>query len=510
VVPARDGGSVGYSAFHSRRRLGGVGASGYDPDMLLALLIYAYSQGVRSSRQIERRCVTDVAFRVLCAQDIPDHATIARFRVEHQDTFAALFTQVLLVAAEAGLARLGTVAIDGTKIPGNASIDANRGQEWLQAQVRQLVDEAQRLDAAEQAVSTAAGSSDGGDDHDGDKLPARLRDRSHRTERIRQAAQQVAEQLRQRDRAEQEREETALARRRRSEAGGPVVGRIPDGPHRLAEAQAHLTREIAAHQAKLDRHAAILAAGRRPMGRPPVPMEQSTRVLRARRVVQAAIDAQDKAASAAESKEAAVKHRRPKHLANVVANTTDPQSRIMPTRKGFLQGYNAQIAVSADHLIVAVSLGQSTNDQACLLPMMHATKEMADRLHAFTGSLDHVVGTVLADAGYASDTNLAASGPDRLIALGKGRDQSKTASHEPVHGPPPPDATPRQAMAHRLLTEEGRALYKRRGATVEPVIGNLKTILGRFSRRGLNAALGELQLAATACNLLKIHRAAAA
>lgn len=498
------------SAFHSRRRLGGVGTAGYDPEMLLALLIFAYCQGVRSSRQIERRCVTDVAFRVLCAQDIPDHATIARFRAEHQDTFATLFTQVLLVAAEAGLARLGTVAIDGTKIPANASIDANRGEEWLQAQVRLLVSEAQRLDAAEEVAATAAGSNnDGNDDSDGQRLPVRLRDRSHRTQRIRQAAQEVTEQIRRRERADQEREEAALARRRRSEAGAPMVGRIPDGPHRLAEAQAHLAREIAAHQAKLDRHAAILAAGRRPMGRPPFPMEQSVRVRRARRVVQAAIDAQDKAAAGG-SADAAGKRRRPKQLPNVVANTTDPQSRIMPTRKGFLQGYNAQIAVSADHLILAVSLGQSTNDQACLVPMMHATQEVADRLHAFTGNDEHVVGTVLADAGYASDANLTASGPDRLIALGKGRDQAKAASREPVQGPPATDATPRQAMAHRLRTEEGKALYKRRGATVEPVIGNLKTILGRFSRRGRNAALGELQLAATACNLLKVYRAAAA
>lgn len=246
------------------------------------------------------------------------------------------------------------------------------------------------------------------------------------------------------------------------------------------------------------------------MGRPPVPMEQSTRVLRAGRVVQAAIDAQDKTASASGSRDAAVKHRKPKHLPNVVANTTDPQSRIMPTRKGFLQGYNAQIAVSADQLILAVSLGQSTNDQACFVPMMHATQKAADRLHAFTGNNAHVVGTVLADAGYATDSNLAASGPDRLIALGKGRDQSKAASREPTQGPPAADATARQAMSHRLRTEEGKALYKRRGATVEPAIGNLKKILDRFSRRGLNAALGELQLAATACNLLKIYRAAAA
>jgi Transposase DDE domain len=246
------------------------------------------------------------------------------------------------------------------------------------------------------------------------------------------------------------------------------------------------------------------------MGGPPVPIEQSTRVLRARRVVQAASHAQGKAASAGESKAAAFKHRKPKHLPNVVANTTDPQSRIMPTRTGFLQGYNAQIAVSADQVIVAVSLGQSTNDQACFVPMMHATQNAADHMHAFTDNDNHVVGTVLADAGYATDANLAAAGPDRLIALGKGRDQSKAAAREPAQGPPPADATVRQAMSHRLRTKEGKALYKRRGATVEPAIGNLKKVLDRFSRRGLNAALGELHLAATACNLLKIYRAATA
>ena len=89
------------TAFHAGRR-GGVGAAAYDPDMLLALLIYACCEGVRSSRQIERRCLSDVAVRVLCAQDVPDHATIARFRCEHDDVFAALFTQVLQVAAGAG------------------------------------------------------------------------------------------------------------------------------------------------------------------------------------------------------------------------------------------------------------------------------------------------------------------------------------------------------------------------------------------------------------------------
>jgi transposase len=124
------------SALEMSRRIGGAGAAGYDPRMLLALLMYAYCRGVRSSRQIERLCSTDVAFRVLCAQDGPDHCTISRFRSDCQDAFEDLFAQVLLIAARAGLARFGTVAIDGTKIPANASIDANRGQEWLQQKVR--------------------------------------------------------------------------------------------------------------------------------------------------------------------------------------------------------------------------------------------------------------------------------------------------------------------------------------------------------------------------------------
>ena len=477
-------------AFHARRRVGGAGAAGYDPDMLLALLIYAYCQGVRSSRQIEARCVTDVAFRVLCAQDGPDHATIARFRAQNQDAFETLFTQVLLVAARAGLGRLGTVAIDGTKIAASASLDANRGREWLERQVSQIVAEAGELDAAEDAAGAAAGP--------GDRLPGPLADRTGRAERLRQAAREVAAQAQRRERAGQQRQEAALARRRRSEAGEPVVGRIPDGPHRLAEARAHLAREIAVHQAKLGRHAAITAAGKRPMGRPPVPMEDSSRVQRARRVVKAAIAASQAAAPAAGKGQ----------LPGAVANTTDPQSRIMPTRRGFLQGYNAQLAVSSDQIIIAASLTQSTSDLACLMPMMAAAQHAAAALHAATGSSHHLIGTVLADAGYASDANLAADGPDRLIALGKGRDQAKTATRQPAHGPPPPRATPRQAMSHRLRTQEGSTLYKRRGATVEPAIGNLKKILDRFSRRGQAAAASELQLAAAAFNLLKIHRAA--
>jgi transposase len=488
--------AVDTSAFDRCRRLGGAGAPGYDPCMLLGLLVYAYCRGVRSSRQVERLCATDVAFRVLCAQDVPDHSTIARFRADCQDAFTVLFTQVLLVAAEAGLARFGTVAIDGTKVAANASLDANRGQEWLERQVAEMIQDAEQTDAGEDAA--AAGGSQGSTD----RVPGPLGDRTGRARRIREAAAEVAAQAGRRARADQQRDKAALERRR-SEAGEPVRGRIPEGPHRLGEAKAHLAREVAEHQAKLDRRAAAIAEGRVLPGRPPVPMEASSRVARARRVVQAAEQAVEPVPGKATKASRAAAAGLPK----VVANTTDPQSRIMPTRKGFVQGYNTQVAVTADQVIVAVAVGQATTDQASFVPMVHAAQEAAALLHAHTGSDEHVIGVVLADAGYASDANLAAPGPPRLIALGKNRDQFHAAETTPVTGPPPQGATPRQAMDHRLRTTEGIEQYKRRGATVEPGIGNLKKIIDRFSRRGLDNALSEIHLAATAFNLLKIHRA---
>jgi transposase len=482
------------------RRRGGAGAPGYDPRMLFALLVYAYCQGVRSSRQIERLCVTDVAFRVLCAQDGPDHATIARFRADARDAFTNLFSQVLMVAAEAGLGRFGTVAIDGTKIAANASIDANRGKEWFDRQAAGVVADAEDTDGAEDAAAAREG-----DDAGLDRVPASLGDRTRRAERIRQAADELRTQLQRRARADEDRRASAIARRRRSEQGQPVVGRIPDGPHRLPEARAHLAREIAAHQAKLDRYATLIAAGKKPMGRPPVPMEDSTRVQRARQVVRNAEAAERVAAATGGSSTAQAKR-----LPKVVANTTDPESRIMPTRKGFLQGYNAQVAVTGDQLIIAVQVGQSTNDQGCFIPMMRAAQDVAARIHTTTGNSDHVIETVLADAGYNSDANLTAAGPDRLIALGKERDQARAWVDQPADGPPPADASPRDANGHRLRTPAGRALYKRRGATVEPGIGNLKKIIDRFSRRGLDNVTNELRLAAIAFNIMKIHGATAA
>lgn len=486
------------SAFEVSRRRGGVGTAGYDPRMLLSLLVYAYCRGVRSSRQIERLCHTDIAFKVLCAGDIPDHATIARFRAGSEKAFAGLFAQVLMIAARAGLARFGTIAIDGTKIPANASIDANRGADWFDQQTTQIaagiVEEAQKVDEAENANAARGAVADG------DRLPRTLASRAERADRIGRAEAELTEQQQRLGAEDKARSESAQVRLETSRAGQPVRGRIPDGPLRLAEAKAHLDRELRDHQAKLDRRAALIAAGKKPMGARPVPTEEHSRIIRARRVVAAA----EAAATDATQKKDASK----KSLPKTVANLTDPDSRIMPTRRGFLQGYNAQVAVTGDHIIIAIDTTQNPNDMTSFVPMMTVAVAAADTAHRATGSPEHQIGVVLADAGYCSNSNLNAPGPDRLIALGKSREQAAAARQSPTAGPPPVGATTREVMAHRLRTPEGAAAYKRRGATVEPSIGTLKTILARFSRRGLTAARSELNLAAAAYNLRKIHTAA--
>lgn len=245
------------------------------------------------------------------------------------------------------------------------------------------------------------------------------------------------------------------------------------------------------------------------MGCPPVPVDDHSSVVRSRRAVEAALAAEATRTAAKTDSLAATRPHSAK-LPKTVANITDPSSRLMPTRRGFLQGYNAQVAVTSDQMIVAVQVSQSPNDMAAFTPMIAAAKAAAQRLHEQTGRDEHTIGVVLADAGYCSDANLAAPGPDRLIAISKSRDQLKTAREHPTSGPPPTGCSPRQAMDHRLRTVEGVALYKRRGATVEPGIGNLKKIIDRFSRRGRDAAASKLHLAATGFNLMKIHRAAAA
>src|SRR4029450_1930160 len=141
--------AIDLGAFYAEYRDDGWGRAAFDPKMMVALLLYAYAVGERSSRQIERRWRECVAFRVICANRIPDHATIARFRVRHEQALAATFTQVLVLSARAGVVSVGVVALDGSPISGNASPGATRTYATIREEVDAILEQAAETDAAE-------------------------------------------------------------------------------------------------------------------------------------------------------------------------------------------------------------------------------------------------------------------------------------------------------------------------------------------------------------------------
>lgn len=500
--------------FEATAKLGAAGRAPFDPSTLLGILVYGYAHGQRSSRQLERLCEVDVAFRVLAGNEVPDHTTLARFRQRHEAAFTDLFTQVLLLCGRAGLGRLGIVAIDGTKIAADASAQANRSEqalrEHLRRQAEQAVTEAAQVDQAEDERYGPAR---------GDELPPQWRSGDRRS-RIRAAlrdleadTEQRQTQQRERQAGRQDRAAQYLQRVEDVTAGRRArAGRPPADADRVTAAQGRLVKAQEQAQKRQqqwhDKQAAAAAQGQAVIGRPPAAVEQHWQVRRAAQRLEHAQAAQaarlaTQPAAAAVTTPATVK-------SSPVRNVTDPDSRLMPTRNGWVQGFNAQLAVTDDQIILAARLVQTPGDVEQFLPTVAAAQAAAQVIGAARSDSDsdRQIGTIVADAGYLSQANLTADGPDRLIALGKRRDQERQARDQPTSGPPPADADAREAMAHRLRTEQGMNVYRRRGVTVEPVNGHLKDRIGlrRFSRRGLAAATSELELAATVANLLKLHR----
>jgi transposase len=161
------------AAFYAAYRGDGVGRPAHDPVVMVALLLYAYSRGQRSSRRIERACVEDVAHRVICVNEAPDHTTIARFRQRHENAIAGLFSDVLRLCADAGLAGVGLLAVDGTKMHADASHHANRDYEQI---AREILAEADAIDALEDEKFG---------DRRGDELPLELQTGRGRQEWLR-------------------------------------------------------------------------------------------------------------------------------------------------------------------------------------------------------------------------------------------------------------------------------------------------------------------------------------
>ena len=185
-------------------------------------------------------------------------------------------------------------------------------------------------------------------------------------------------------------------------------------------------------------------------------------------------------------------------------NITDPESRIMKTAKGHLQGYNAQAAASEDRIILSAEVTQDCNDKKQLLPMLKRTKE---NLAAADRTLR--MGTLLADAGYFSRKNLEladSAGPELLVAVSS---EWKTMGRRTGGGAPSSSPqSPAQDMEEKLRSPGGKELYRKRGITIEPIFGHIKEVLGfrRFMRRGLEACGNEWKLMCMAHNLLKLWR----
>jgi transposase len=511
------------SRLHAQRRTGGAGRAGYDPDMLLTLLIWAWAHGVRSSRVVERLCQRDVAYRIICAGDAPDHVTISRFRADTAQVVEELFAQVLMLCAGLGMGQLGVVAVDSVKIASNASLAANRTEDGLaKAAAEQARIDAQRARevaaaaAAQHAVTDAAEDAMYGPGRRGDELPAELVDERSRAARIAQALAElhadtaahsaerdgIAERQQDRQQRKQQRKQAKLDayRRQRADRGSAPVGKPPT-EIRIEVLTENLAAAQARQQAKVDRY---LAGGC--VGRAPLPPERNAKVNRVKAALDRAIAeaaAREQAQVAAAERAAARRGGEPRR------NITDPQSRMMPLRGGgWVQGYNCQAATSSDGLIIATSVGNNSSDATAFGTIVDKATAAAVLIDAHRRDGDGSaagIGVVLADAGYLSIDNLTEPGPDRLIAVGKSRDLATAAREEPTTGPPPPEATPIEAMAHRLRTPEGHALYKQRSHIAETPFAHAKHNLGfrRFTSRGINRAAAEFNFHALVHNLFK-------
>ncbi|WP_425272503.1 transposase [Rhodococcus koreensis] len=488
------------SAFHASRRTGGAGRAGYDPDMLVTLLIWAWSRGMRSSRQIERACTEVVSYRVICAGDTPDHVTISRFRKDNHTACQDLFTQVLILAASLGLGRLETIALDGVKIASNASKDANRTEAGLR---KAAAAEAARIAAAAAAAHAATDDAEddlyGEDDPGPGQVPAELADPGTRSARIAEALAQLDADKR----AEQaERDGKSRHYLARLDAGQTVMGRVPVGAE-VAAAERRLAQAVTAQQAVLDRFEERTASGARG-GFVPKPVAEHHLVRRRRTELDTALRKQA-------ARDATAGQRR--------RNTTDPDSRLQPLRGGgWLQGYNCQAFTSVDGVILATGVGTGPADYDYFPEMVDKAGKAAQlidttRRHtnpnpapAPAPAPEELIGVMLFDAGYCSRENLTAPGPDRLIATGKARDLETAAAENPVTGSPPPQADPIAAMTHRLRTEAGIATYRQRSPIAETVFGHAKHNLGfrRFTSRGLDRARSEWAFHAAVHNIGKI------
>ena len=420
-------------AFYGAYRSDGWGAAAHDPAMMVALLVYAYAIGVRSARGIERRCREDVAFRVICANRVPDHATIARFRARHEEAIGELFGGVLELCAQAGLVKVGVVAVDGTKIAAAATHHATRSYDQI---AKEILEEAAETDAREDELYGEAR---------GDELPEGLRTSGDRRKWLREAKQAL------------EAERAARAKQ------------VPrDRGERLSECKRRLEQDWELERRVVAEHAAWQARG--------IASDGSRRIAGGRANI------------------------KPYPLSDGPAgkiNVSDPDSRNLKTTRGWVQGYNAQAAVTAEQIVVAAEISTESLDTANLQPMVESA-----RAELRAAGVAEPPAVVLADAGYWKNEAIEAlvgQGIQTLVAP----DADKRKEPRPGRRGGLYDFTRRV-----LATDWGSELYLKRQGSVEPVFGQIKANRGanRFLRRGRSAVRSEWRLLAATNNLLKLHR----
>ena len=460
------------TAFYGAYRENGQGRAAYEPSMMVALLLHAYSRGNRSSRGIERACREDVTYKLITAMRVPDHSTIAEFRRRHERALGELFTEVLALCEEAGLVEVGVISIDGTKIRANASRGANRTYEKL---VADILKEAEETDRWEDGLF--------GPDR-GDEVPEHLRTEEGRRAAFKAARERLAQKAGRGEepqvaRIEPDPEQFGATRgwgrrtwhreahkellRRREQDARPIARgraeRLLEALHRLEENQ---QVEIGASEA-YERWQAQRRAGRVPgqrLGMPPKPYT-------------------------------------PSPVPEGVMNKTDPDSRMMRTQgQPTVQGYNAQAAVTRDQIIVAADVAVESPDFGHLEPAVRAAlRELED------AGVTQRPEIVLADAGYwhtRQMENIVSDGIQVLVPPDAGLREGTR---------PGWDKGPYAFMRRVLASEAGHELYKHRKATVEPVFAQNKFNRGfrRFQRRGRAAARSEWRFQAATHNLLKLH-----
>jgi transposase len=442
------------------------GEKGFDPRMMTLLLLYAYCVGTVSSRKIERACYEDLAFRVLTANQQPDHSRISEFRRRNLEALSDLFVQILRLCQEAGMVSLGHVALDGTKVQANASKHKAMSHErmlkaeaQLEKEIRELMRRAELLDAQEDRKY--------GKGKLGSDLPEELRRREDRLKKIRQARQALeaeAAAAAARDRAKQAAEAEAAVTEAEA-AGAGEQQKLRDKAVKARE-KAEAAKELAIEKAK--------EADLEPQGLELQPAD-------------------------------AMPYRGLAHRADgsptpaAQRNFTDPDSHIVKSDGNVLQGYNCQAVVDGDNqVIVAMGVSNQPPDVEHLVPML-------ERTIANTSQLPK---TFIADAGYWSEGNAATCeecGVDPHIATGR---LPHGKPPPPIFGPIPKDLDAKGRMARKLRKKKGQKIYAKRKTIVEPVFGQTKEGRGlrRFLLRGLEKVNGEWLLWGTTHNLNKLWR----